>query len=817
VAASDYLLQAADVPPGVTVPAAGVANVIPLVDGKNYFGALYTLLTDLLIEPEPKQLPDGSIQRSFVFLSAWVMNDYLPLPDPRIAGQPDTLIELLVSLAEHDVDVWVILWLDPALVPQLWSPPPFQRWLTSAIQWLTKPKPRPGRQPMKTENVGIAQNRIVRRNLRAAFDLRQYKALQNRVVLDYTADPAAAHHMKVAVVYNAQENTLDGFCGGMDPSPDRAGDIGHSESFAGHPGSPLNPAGYPVSAPPVAPTLAQGGPGNIPAGDYDVRYTVTAETADGPVLGLISPWATIRGVPAASNIVVSGMASLPAVDDGPIPPQECAVFARPAGTVGLPRLAGSTETPGDAITLSDDPSKWGSELIFWEWHDTAVQVQGPAALPIAQTLGDRWNDVIGGPSFSIDTRSADPSYFPYTRWHGSVNEAPAQILKPPSVSAVPGTLPAGTYEICLAVTAKYQGHTLYLVSDTAAVTLSGTQGMQVSALGAPPAGFTYNTIDIYASAGPGTKTMLAGTTNDPTQAVTILTGPSQWTGDLAAPFQPQPISSFSSLQPTPPTVANQTVQMLRTFAKISSVGQRIAAAPRQYSFAPNGEFTVYYGYRKAIAQAQQYVYIEDQCMFSSVLMDMLAQQVNKYPNLKVLLVTSGISDPNDQGAEWGEAHFWNSCIYDGLVKKAPTSGNVKFFRSRGLTVHSKLLIIDDVWAAVGSANAINHSLAVDSEMQISIYDSSGAPPLPAALRKTLWAEHLNISTSDAAYDDLGDIAKALAMWWSPQTSSIPQPHLYRAEEIKLPVDSPPFKVGEALMDILGETTVPPKDSPWPPF
>jgi hypothetical protein len=56
MASSDYLLQAVDVPPGATVPAAGAANVIPLVDGKNYFGALHSLLTGPRANPAPKQL-----------------------------------------------------------------------------------------------------------------------------------------------------------------------------------------------------------------------------------------------------------------------------------------------------------------------------------------------------------------------------------------------------------------------------------------------------------------------------------------------------------------------------------------------------------------------------------------------------------------------------------------------------------------------------------------------------------------------------------------------------------------------------------------
>lgn len=814
--AADYLLQVDDVPPGVTIPAADAGcDVVPLVDGASYFGALYGLLTALRDNPAPRPLPGGGSQRSFVFLSAWVIDSGLGLPEPRAANPDDTLISLLAGLAKNDVDIWILLWLDPALVPQLWSPPPFTKWLTSAIQWLMS---QGGAKKARSADVLFPQYDIVLQNLASAVEFRQYKALQNRVVLDYTADPTGSHHMKVAAIYNAQQNTLNAFCGGMDPYRNRAGVIGHNDPVDGeYTGSPLDLVSYPADSAPAAPTLTVGVGGNIPAGSYDVRYKVLGSRS----LPIVSPWSTIDAVPDGSVIEVSGMTSLP---EG-VPAQKCGVYARRTGTADLPRLAGSTEDPGGTVTLTADPAKWGEAMTLWEWHDTAVQVQGPAALRMVQTLCDRWNDVIGGLPFTIDARAADSDLFSYTLWHGPVNEAPVQVLAAPSVSAVPGAVPAGSYDVCFAVTAQdTAGHTLYLVSDAAPITLPDAQGIEVSNFQQDNpllATASITTVDVYVSAGPGpgAKPMLAGSTNDPTQPLTILTDAGQWTGDLNAPFQPQQITGISSLQPAPPGTATQTVQMLRTFAHISGLTQQIGAATRPYSFAPKGEFTVYYGYRKAIAQAQQYVYVEDQCMYSSVLMEMLAQQMNKYPDLKILLVTSGLKDPGDPDTDWQDAHYWNTCIHDKLIASAPTPANVKFYYSRGLTVHSKLVIIDDVWAAVGSANAINHSFAVDSEMQMSIYDGTGA--FPCQLRTTLWAEHLNIGTGDAAYADLSDIGKALTMWWDPGASTIPQPHLYRVAERTFPVPSRPLTFSGwfsvALPAILGEATTPPADSPWPPI
>src|SRR5258708_6855572 len=108
MSSADYLLQASDVPQGSPVPAVDSGcNVIPLVDGEQYFGALYKALTSLQQHPQPKQLPNGETQRSFVFISAWELDPFLNLPDPRLK-QPDTLVDLLASLAEQEVDVWVL-------------------------------------------------------------------------------------------------------------------------------------------------------------------------------------------------------------------------------------------------------------------------------------------------------------------------------------------------------------------------------------------------------------------------------------------------------------------------------------------------------------------------------------------------------------------------------------------------------------------------------------------------------------------------------------------------------------------------------------
>jgi len=59
-------------------------------------------------------------------------------------------------------------------------------------------------------------------------------------------------------------------------------------------------------------------------------------------------------------------------------------------------------------------------------------------------------------------------------------------------------------------------------------------------------------------------------------------------------------------------------------------------------------------------------------------------------------------------------------------------------------VHAKVGIVDDRWLTIGSANLNEHSLFNDTEMNVVVVDED----LATALRKQLWAEHLECEESD---------------------------------------------------------------------
>lgn len=104
---------------------------------------------------------------------------------------------------------------------------------------------------------------------------------------------------------------------------------------------------------------------------------------------------------------------------------------------------------------------------------------------------------------------------------------------------------------------------------------------------------------------------------------------------------------------------------------------------------------------------------------------------------------------------------------------------VQFFKTFGIVVHSKITIIDDKWAMIGSANAMRRSLYTDWEHSVSFLDESETGV--KEFRKRIWAEHFNRPNTPAGADTMDDIDDAIAHWdsanpfWNPASVLTTQP------------------------------------------
>ena len=98
-----------------------------------------------------------------------------------------------------------------------------------------------------------------------------------------------------------------------------------------------------------------------------------------------------------------------------------------------------------------------------------------------------------------------------------------------------------------------------------------------------------------------------------------------------------------------------------------------------------------------------------------------------------------------------------------LVEQPPgaapfAAGAFQVAQGVGMTVHSKLTIVDDELAIVGSANCMRRSLYTDLEHAVAVLDPA-ATPFAKRLRMELWAHHLGGAPADYA-----DLQSSLHVW-----------------------------------------------------
>jgi phosphatidylserine/phosphatidylglycerophosphate/cardiolipin synthase-like enzyme len=188
--------------------------------------------------------------------------------------------------------------------------------------------------------------------------------------------------------------------------------------------------------------------------------------------------------------------------------------------------------------------------------------------------------------------------------------------------------------------------------------------------------------------------------------------------------------------PPAPAAGDLELQIVRT------VPEKIYAA------LPRGEFTICEAYLGALRSAKRLIYIENQFLWSSEVVRILADKLRRPPcdEFRILLVlpmrpNNGGDDTRGQLAVLAEA--------DGDARRAlACTVYAGSERPERVYVHSKIAIVDGRWLTLGSANLNEHSLFNDTEMNVVVAD----PDTVLATRRRLFAEHLDLPLS-AVSDD----------------------------------------------------------------
>ena len=188
-----------------------------------------------------------------------------------------------------------------------------------------------------------------------------------------------------------------------------------------------------------------------------------------------------------------------------------------------------------------------------------------------------------------------------------------------------------------------------------------------------------------------------------------------------------------------------------------------------------GEQSIARAMEKAIRTSKRFIYIEDQYFWPSPVTRALADAAAR--GVKIVVLFSRDYDL----PVLGYVHSLMRAETLGAIAAA-APGNVHAFylqrpRDRKqIYVHSKLMICDDVFALVGSANLNHRSLTNDTELHLGIFDNDirtapmGGAPADVGnsiheTRKQLWAEHLDMGEAD-----LADAINAIGEWPTPGNS-----------------------------------------------
>jgi phosphatidylserine/phosphatidylglycerophosphate/cardiolipin synthase-like enzyme len=252
----------------------------------------------------------------------------------------------------------------------------------------------------------------------------------------------------------------------------------------------------------------------------------------------------------------------------------------------------------------------------------------------------------------------------------------------------------------------------------------------------------------------------------------------------AAETAPPPVQ----LPSPPPRVSDVGVRIWRSYAPMRVTGGLVDNLNLPWdTLPPTGVREVQDGLLSAIRAAKRYVYIEDQGLNPSTTALMLYPGTTHrviFPaiaaacirGVKVVFVTQGFSP---EGIELTDETPAMSDDVQNRIRIFLTEfqrANFAIFYRRDTKVHSKLMLVDDQFVSLGSANLWDRSQSGDeSEVHAAIVDPDTR--LIANLRVRLWREHFRPQGTPAADERLRDLDISLGYfrgsWGSGTATEVP--------------------------------------------
>lgn len=206
--------------------------------------------------------------------------------------------------------------------------------------------------------------------------------------------------------------------------------------------------------------------------------------------------------------------------------------------------------------------------------------------------------------------------------------------------------------------------------------------------------------------------------------------------------------------PAPPPAGRESAQVVLTLPRLV------------FREHPQGERGILESYQRGLASAERLVYLENQYFTSGTISHALHRLLHARKDLEVILVANDEVDVpfynRWQRRSVARLHYPEHPRLGVFVLAEPTPGDPKR-PVAPVYVHSKLAVVDDRWATLGTANLDDFSLeplpslggTLDSniDVNVTLFDGVEGHPrtgVAGAIRRRLWAEHLGMPLEDVA-------------------------------------------------------------------
>ena len=222
--------------------------------------------------------------------------------------------------------------------------------------------------------------------------------------------------------------------------------------------------------------------------------------------------------------------------------------------------------------------------------------------------------------------------------------------------------------------------------------------------------------------------------------------------------------------PAPSADATCMVQIARTFGATT------------LSYAPNGDRTSWATIEQALGRAKKYIYVEDQYLVSPELSAALLAALPRVDYLIIVIDHNGESFAPGRVLMERARYLFLKPLRDLAAQKINVFTLIK--DGSPYKVHTKVIIVDDVFTTIGSANMNRRGFTHDTEINAFFVDGrivDGARKFARDLRVKLWAEHLGWDPLSGA-GRLSNIDQAVKILRNRPVTARLQPYDYTRGE-----------------------------------